>query len=305
MDSSNPKYLRILVIINGKKRLSVVNEQLLNTLSSDPNIQLETHHTTAPLNAINHVQLNLCDDDTVICVGGDGTCNEVLNGIMLSKRSNIKLAILPDGTGNDFVRVTTGINAEFVERVQKGLGELIDVGKVSGKEGLSRYFLNIAGFGLDGKVVEIMDRQRANGFGGAMSYSSAIIRGFFAYKKPNIQLTADEFEYNGKTLLVAFCNGSTYANGIKISPDSRVNDGKMEVCVFGDVSIWHYIKYLGKLKRGIKIDHPEVRYYSASKVLVKSQKSLPGQLDGEYHSFDGAEIEILGNKLTLINELVT
>lgn len=303
MDSSNPKYLRILVIINGKKRLSAVNEQILKTLSSDPNIQVDTHHTTAPLNAINHVQLNLCDDDTVICVGGDGTCNEVLNGIILSKRSNIKLAILPDGTGNDFVRVTKGINAEFVERVQKGLGELIDVGKVSGKEGVSRYFLNIAGFGLDGKVVEIMDRQRANGFGGAMSYSSAIIRGFFAYKKPNIELVADGFEYRGKTLLVAFCNGNTYANGIKISPDSKVNDGKMEVCVFGDVSIWHYIKYLGKLKRGIKIDHPEVHYYQGNRVSVFSEKALAGQLDGEYHSFDQAEVELLTNKINLINAL--
>lgn len=303
MNSSNPKFLRILVIINGKKKLSVVNRQILDVLDQTPEVQLDIHRTTAPLDAINHVQLNLRDDDTLICVGGDGTCNEVLNGLVLSRRKDVKLAILPDGTGNDFIRVTEPINESIIERIIKQDFDQIDIGKVSNKGGVNRYFLNIAGFGLDGKVVEIMDRQRANGFGGAMSYSSAIIRGFFAYKKPKIELVGDAFEYKGKTLLVAFCNGNTYANGIKISPDSRVNDGKMEVCVFGDVSIWHYLKYLGKLKRGVKIDHPEVHYFQGNNVSVVSEGPLAGQLDGEYHSFDQSEVELRINKINLINAL--
>jgi YegS/Rv2252/BmrU family lipid kinase len=249
------------------------------------------------------MQLNLQDDDVVVCVGGDGTCNEVLNGIVLSKKQNLRLAILPDGTGNDFVRNTEPISDDIVNRIVNGSGEVIDIGKVSSKNGTNRYFLNIAGFGLDGKVVEIMDRQRANGFGGGMSYSSAIIRGFFSFRKPNIQLISEEFKYDGKALLVAFCNGSTYGNGLVISPDSKVNDGKMEVCVFGNVTVWHYIKYLGKLKKGIKIDHPEVFYFSGNKVSVLSNSSLPGQLDGEYHAFDQTKTEIIQTRIKLINEL--
>lgn len=305
MNSSNPKFLRVLVIINGKKKLSTVNQQILKVLAESAEVQLDQHRTTAPLNAINHVQLNLRDNDTLICVGGDGTCNEVLNGLILSKRQNIKLAILPDGTGNDFIRVTEVVDDSIVDRILNGSGEYIDIGKVSNGGGMNRYFLNIAGFGLDGKVVEIMDRQRANGFGGGMSYSSAIIRAFFSFRKPEIELAADEFSYKGKALLVAFCNGSTYGNGLKIAPDAKVNDGRMEVCVFGNVTVWHYIKYLGRLKKGLKIDHPEVHYHHAKTVRVNSELSLSGQLDGEYHSFERAEVEILREKVHLINTLKT
>lgn len=295
--------MRILVIINGKKKLSAQNEQIIDRLRNHEKVTLSEHRTTAPLNAINHVQRNLMDGDTVVCVGGDGTCNEVVNGIILSQRSEIKLAILPDGTGNDFIRSTKIPGDDFANRIIESKGQLIDVGKVSNSGGLNRYFLNIAGFGLDGKVVEIMDRQRANGFGGGMSYSSAIIRGFFAFKKPEIELIADEFNYKGSSLLVAFCNGHTYGNGLKVCPDARVDDGQMEVCVFGDLTVWHYIKYLSKIKKGYKIDHPEVHYYSSNKVTVKHKGTLPGQLDGEFYSFEDSEIELFPSKLFLINEI--
>ncbi len=295
--------MHIQVIINGKKKLSTLNRQILHLLKCTERANLTTHHTTAPLDAINYVQLNLKDDDTVVCVGGDGTCNEVLNGIVLSKKQNISLVVLPDGTGNDFVRSTQPVTDKIVERILSGKGEMIDIGKVSSRRGTDRYFLNIAGFGLDGKVVEIMDRQRANGFGGGMSYSSAIIRGFFSFRKSNIKLLSDDFEYEGKALLVAFCNGSTYGNGLVISPDSKVNDAKMEVCVFVDLTVWHYIKYLGKIKKGIKIDHPEVFYFSGNEVSVNSDKALAGQLDGEYHAFDDAKAELVPTRIRLVNKL--
>lgn len=302
MNSSNPKFLRVLVIINGKKKLSAANQRTINSLEQESDIQLDIHRTTAPLDAINHVQLNLRDNDTLICVGGDGTCNEVMNGMILSKRENVKFAILPDGTGNDFIR-TTDPSANILERILRGTGQLIDIGKVSNRNGINRYFLNIAGFGLDGKVVEIMDRQRANGFGGGISYSSAIIRAFFSFKKPNVELVAEEFEHSGKVLLVAFCNGHTYGNGLKVCPDAKLDDNRMEVCVFGDVTVWHYIKYLGRLKKGLKIDHPEVHYYQTRSVSIQSQNDLAGQLDGEYHSFEGSSAEILSQKVFLINKL--
>lgn len=273
-------------------------------LESSEEAELTVHHTTAPLDAINYVQLNINDNYIVVCVGGDGTCNEVLNGIILSKKQNVGLVVLPDGTGNDFVRSTKPITDEIVGRILNNSGEMIDIGKVSSKQGANRYFLNIAGFGLDGKVVEIMDRQRANGFGGGMSYSSAIIRAFFSFRKSNIKLLSDDFEYQGKALLVAFCNGSTYGNGLVISPDSKVNDTKMEVCVFGDLTVWHYIKYLGKIKRGIKIDHPEVFYFSGNEVSVSSDKALAGQLDGEYHTFDDAKVELVPTRIRLINAII-
>lgn len=272
-------------------------------LESSEEAELTVHHTTAPLDAINYVQLNLKDNYTVVCVGGDGTCNEVLNGIILSKKQNIGLVVLPDGTGNDFVRSTKPVTDQIVSRILNNSGEMIDIGKVSSKQGTNRYFLNIAGFGLDGKVVEIMDRQRANGFGGGMSYSSAIIRAFFSFRKSNIKLSSDDFQHEGKALLVAFCNGSTYGNGLVISPDSKVNDGKMEVCVFGNVTVWHYIKYLGKIKKGIKIDHPEVFYFRGNEVSVLSNNSLAGQLDGEYHAFDQTNVELVPARIKLINEL--
>ena len=294
----------IQVIINGKKKLSTLNQRILHLLESSEKANITTHHTTAPLDAINYVQLNLKDDDIVICVGGDGTCNEVLNGVVLSKKQNISLVVLPDGTGNDFVRSTQPVTDRIVERILNGEGEMIDIGKVSSKKGTNRYFLNIAGFGLDGKVVEIMDRQRANGFGGGMSYSSAIIRAFFSFRKSNIKLSSKDFKYEGKALLVAFCNGSTYGNGLVISPDSKVNDAKMEVCVFGDLTVWHYIKYLGKIKKGIKIDHPEVFYFSGNEVSIKSDKALAGQLDGEYHAFDDAKAELVPARIRLVNEII-
>ena len=295
--------MHVIVIINGKKKLSTLNKRILHLLESSDDVLITTHRTRAPFDATNYIQENLKDDDTIVCVGGDGTCNEVINGLILSKKQNVRLAILPDGTGNDFVRNTMPISDEIIDRILKGHGELIDIGKVSSKHGTSRYFLNIAGFGLDGKVVEIMTRQRENGFGGGMSYSSAIIRGFFSFRKPTVGLISEDFEYQGKTLLVAFCNGNTYGNGLIISPDSKLNDNKMEVCVFGNLTIWHYIKYLGRIKKGLKIDHPEVFYYSGNKVTIRSDEELAGQLDGEFQAFHDAQVSILNKKIFLINAI--
>ena len=123
--------MHIQVIINGKKKLSTLNQRILHLLESSEKANITTHHTTAPLDAINYVQLNLKDDDIVICVGGDGTCNEVLNGVVLSKKQNISLVVLPDGTGNDFVRSTQPVTDRIVERILNGEGEMIDIGTVS------------------------------------------------------------------------------------------------------------------------------------------------------------------------------
>lgn len=294
--------IRVAFILNGSRKLTAKVQDLISLCEKESTFTVQMLFTSHVKEAV--LFAHRCSQeevDFVVAVGGDGTVNEVLNGIMSYSGKKPALAIVPNGTGNDFVK-GTGFqlnSSNFVEVLKSHSTQQIDIAqlKTSTK---TLYFINIADVGFGGKVVEILSRQRKL-FGGKFSYVLAILRAFFMYRKPLLEIQTSDFFTTGPVLMIAVCNGSIFGNGLTINPYAKINDGKLNITLLGKVTLFDYVKNLSKLKLGKQIIHPEVKYLETEKISIKVLDGMAvSEMDGEYLADADIEISILKNALQLI-----
>lgn len=211
----------------------------------------------------------------VVAVGGDGTVNEVVNGLAASGAT---LALIPTGSGNDLCRAL-GIGEDPLTAALtlcSGRHRLLDLGMVG-----NRYFLNICGIGFDAEVAHAVN----NGLrwlGGAPAYLAGIVRALLCFKPVPLHLTLDGVELQAKGLLVAVANGPYYGAGIKIAPKASLDDGFFEVCLIGELGKIELLRTLPLAFRGEHENHPCVQFFRAREVTVSCPtRSLYIQGDGE------------------------
>jgi YegS/Rv2252/BmrU family lipid kinase len=295
--------IKVGFIVNAKHRKNKRYLDVRNTLLTRPNIVSFEYITSYPKHATELIGLINEEIQIVIAVGGDGTINEIVNGLMIYNKQAVSFGIIPCGTGNDFARNLKPFSAiDLLNTIENKKTTLIDVGCIQYSNNKS-YFLNIADIGFGPEVISIMNRQRSNGLSGKFSYALAILRAFFSYKKKMLSLSSDEFSYNGKMLMVAFCNGSTFAHGLCIHPNCKIDSGTFGVTIIGDVSLMEYIKNLSKLKKGKMIEHKEVHYYSSNSIKISSIENLKIEADGELFPINAIEINVIKQSLKFINSL--
>lgn len=236
--------------------------------------------------------------DYLIAIGGDGTLHEVINGVMQSNLpANLypAIGVLPFGSANDFARnanISSSVE-ELIERIQTNTTRKIDLGKIIlHQTAETRYFINIAGVGLGAEVVQSLE-QTSSILGPGYNYFKHIIKGFLSYEKKEVSCKGTTWHWKGKLLQMAVANGRSFGNGIRIAPDARISDGRLQVSIFGDLSIWDYLKNLRNLKIGVKIRHPEVSYHPSREVLVESREACSIEADGEYVGLVPATISVL------------
>ncbi|AZR74287.1 hypothetical protein BBF96_13275 [Anoxybacter fermentans] len=216
--------------------------------------------------------------DVLVAVGGDGTVNEVVRGIIeAGAKGDVKLGIVPAGTGNDLVR-TLDIPFNIKEAVhvlKNGHVKNIDLGKVNGD-----YFLNVVGIGFDAAVAEEINNN-IRWLKGTAAYLYGIFKMIFQYKSPEMVIKIDDRELEGRFFLVAIANAKYYGGGMMIAPDADPADGLFDICVIKDVSQMEVLKVLPALFKGNHVKHPAVKVYRGRKVFVKSKKRVLVQADGE------------------------
>ena len=241
------------------------------------------------------------NSNIVIAVGGDGTCNEVINGLMITPNPEVVFGVIPNGTGNDFVRNFPSFDPyTFVTAIVENSIKSIDIGKINFDKG-SRYFLNVADIGFGASVIETMNRQRSNGIGGKISYNLAIIRTFFTYRKPVITVENEAIDFEGKSMMVIFSNGTTFGHGLQIYPEAKLDSGKLGLAIIGDVSLLEYAKNIGNLKEGKKIVHPEVKYHEFEKIHVTTKdKNLYVETDGEIAGRSSITVEVVPGAIQIV-----
>jgi len=236
--------------------------------------------------------------DYMIAVGGDGTLHEVINGLL---QSNIPaneypaIGLLPHGSANDFARTARISNSieELIKLIQSNTTQKIDLGKIILQQTQeTRYFINIAGVGLGPEVVQNLE-QSSSVLGPGFNYFKHIIKGLLSYVKKEVSCTSSTWQWKGKLLQMAVANGRYYGNAICTAPDAKLTDGQFQVVIFGDLSIWDYLKNLGNLKKGVKINLPQVSYHDANEVLLESNDSCGIEADGEYVGLAPATISVL------------
>lgn len=244
-----------------------------------------------------------CNVDLILAVGGDGTFNEVINGIILSGKTDIVLGLIPNGTGNDFCRAQgLTFNKSKIITAIKNLNYVsYDLGRVSQNNKI-RYFLNVMDIGFGGLATHILNNQRKIGLRGGILYSLAILRTFFAFKKPQAILYLDQKEiYYGDMMMTAVCNSSTFGNGLVISPLANAFDGKLGVTVLGNISLMTYLKNLRKLKKGVKIEHESIYYTEGRSLSIQIKKGIaPIELDGEVFGGGDCLIDVVPKALKIL-----
>lgn len=245
--------------------------------------------TEAPLHAVELAERAARDGaDVVIAVGGDGTLNEVVGGLVASGRTaETALCMMVSGTGGDFRRVT-GFPRE-PERIVAFLGEaerrpmdwgLLEFVDPNGRES-RRPFVNIASLGISG-VVDKFVNSTSKAFGGRASFLAGSIRGMLAYRNVPMRVTVDGQPFHeGPTNLVAIANGQYFGGGMRVAPDSRFDDGVFDVVVFEDLTKMEFLGLSSVIYAGRHLGRPKVRVTRGAMVEVEAVGDALIDLDGE------------------------
>jgi len=224
---------------------------------------------------------NAGNHDRVIAVGGDGTVQEIVNGLLASS-SRRTLGLVPIGTGNDLARslgLPPQLDAAW-EVAATGEARPIDVARATNGAGRVRWFASAGGIGFDAQVAAAMAQRKgwqASRAGDLLTTLAELRR----FSNCHVQVTIDEVTFEGPVLFIAAANGAYYGGGMRIAPDAQVDDGRLDICVVGDISRLTAVRQLRNLYRGSHVHHPAVSMHDGVRLRIEGAAETRIHLDGE------------------------
>jgi len=221
--------------------------------------------------------------ELIVSVGGDGTVNEIVNGIMKSKNDPL-LGIIPLGWANDFIK-STNIPPNIIEACKiliKGKTKNIDVGVINDQI----YFANICGVGFDAEVAQLANQMKSKHPN--LRILSAFVYVFATVKKllspfsyHDVKIKFDGQEIHSNILCIAISNGKFYGGRFKITPEAILDDGLLEVCVIEEMGRFKYLSSIPKVFKGTHTSIKGIYFYRAKEVLIQSSEPVLAQVSGE------------------------
>ena len=266
--------------------------------------------TSGPGDATHITRAHLLDGaDVIVCVGGDGTLNEVVNGFMDEQgpiRSEAILGFIPNGTGCDFARTASIPRRieESIDTIKDGHVRLIDIGRLryldQNNVSCIRYFHNIASFGLGGEVAARVNRT-TKAFGPFISFIWATLVTLFLYGKKNIRLKIDDrYDQEVEIWNIAVANGQYHGGGMWVAPRAVNNDGLFHITVIGNLSLAKVFWHLPKLYNGKIHKIKEVSFLTGKKIEAFSSQPVLIEVDGEQPGRLPASIDMVPSALQVI-----
>ena len=236
----------------------------------------------------------------LVVVGGDGSVNEVVNGI--ADMEDVALAVLPRGTGRDFAR-TLGIPRDLDAAVEIALaGDVreIDLGLVTfrtwaGAEGRA-HFANVASAGISGAIAKRAN-ETSKALGGKVSYYWATLAIFAGWQTGEMRVSVDDEIRGGRMIDAMVANGRYLGGGMMMCPEAEPDDGLFDVLLLGDVTKRDLLFTLPKTYRGKHLPHPRLELLRGRVVTVDADEPLPLELDGEQPGTTPAKFEIVPRAL--------
>lgn len=273
------KNIQNIFIINGQISRNKIRAfgNFLSTISEEEKLKNLVLYTVGRNDAkrLAKEYSNIYKNAIIYSVGGDGTLNEVINGI----NPNCKLAIIPLGTGNDFYRVY-----KEIEGTQK-----IDLGIVNNKK-----FINIASIGVDAEVANKANYYKCKGKFKNFEYYAGIIDSLI--KNPNYNTSL------GNITLLAVCNGKYYGNNVPINPNYNLSDGEFEVYKASKLKRLEFLKLFLKIYQGNHFDNDLVDFFKTDNLQVISDKSIVCNVDGEIIYSNEFNFNVIKDGITLTND---
>ena len=243
---------------------------------------------------------------TLLIVGGDGTLNEAVNGLIQDDKplGEITIGILPVGTGSDFaraLRLPRDPPAAAIHLMRRAQPQPLDVGRVDcvrGGRPATRYFANIAGLGFDGEVADRVNR--AGKSGGSLAYQTMLLRGLVTYQNKHVRLGVDGAMREGVMNSVIVANARYFGGGMFVAPNAHWDDGLFDVILLGDFTKPEVVMNLPRLYRGTHLTHRKVTELRAREVRVEAQERMFLQAEGELVGEAPATFTILPKALKVL-----
>jgi diacylglycerol kinase (ATP) len=233
----------------------------------------------------------------IIPAGGDGTFNEVVNGIA---GSEIPMAILPLGTTNVLAReldIPENVEAAM-EKALRRKPTRISLGKVTltnTAHNLSRYFILMAGIGFDALAVQ-GTRETLKKFSGQGAYIFSGMKTLLKFNPSLITFTVDGKNYQGYSGIIG--NAAKYGGAFSVTPDAHLSDPALYVCIFKGRKRIDLVRYVFGILTGIHLKYRDIEYLKAEHVAITGAAHI--QIDGDYFGMTPARVEIVPNALNLI-----
>ena len=313
MTEENNKWL---VVVNPKASVGKSEKDwpLIKQTLINEGIEFDDVLTEYPRHAIEIVRNAIVEKGyrKFISVGGDGTNNEVINGIFTQEAvptTEITMATMPIGTGNDWRR-TFDIPLEYdkVAKIIKAEHTYAhDIGKLTYYDDGNtriRFFLNAAGTGLDEMVCHSTNLMKQQGKGGTIRYLISLVKCMLTYKVTHIQLTTDdELVFDDAILNLSIGNGRFNGGGMMTMPNAIPNDGLLDVTVIKKVSIFKFAANVKNIYDGSfinKID--EVKTYRGKNIHIVSipPHSLKVETEGENLNNSPFDFEVLPKAVNMV-----
>lgn len=299
----------IVVILNGiSLRKKHFYKTFLPALSRVANVQVKE---TLTKNDAVLLASKAADQyvDAVIAAGGDGTLNQVVNGVLMGRETASKLPVIgliPLGSGNDFARsalVRTDVS-QITSLIENFQPRKIDVGQIDFtnlQTDISelRYFVNMADIGMGPVVVDKVLRS-GRPFGHAVAYYKSILSTFMQYKPMQVQVTSTDWTWEGKLRTLGVGNGKCYGHGMAITPDAVLDDRIFNIFICGNVSVFDFVRHSGRLKKGKHIQLPEIHYKTTTEISFTSEKECLIEGDGEMLGKLPAKVKLFGRQLEFL-----
>lgn len=296
--------MKIVVILNGvSKKKKKFYHFILPVLTQS--FSVEVFETTFANHAHQlAAEAVLKKVDVIISAGGDGTLNQVLNGMMsVAHENNLPvLGLIPLGSGNDFAN-SANLRAnpiDLLDLLKKNQPKPTDIGKVicrnSSNEVITHYFINVCSLGMGPATVQRMGKS-PKWLSADFKYLLSIVQTFFTHKPEEVELQTPSWSWKGKARVVAIANGQSFGNKIYIAPDSKLDDGVFSTFISGNVPLLKFLLYLQQLKNKKRITDAQISYSNTANVEITSSNKLMLETEGELIGFLPASIEMLPRQI--------
>ncbi len=243
--------------------------------------------------------------ELVVVIGGDGTLNEVVRGLMQLKDDGKpvpELAVIPRGTGRDFVRtfrIPTKLD-EAIAVARDGESRTVDAGRVeyrtwSGETGVS-FFANVASAGMSGAIAQRAD-STTKALGGKIAFFAATMAVFWRWQPTEMTITVDDEERVAMMHDVLVANCRYLGGGMKMCPEALPDDGLFDVLTIGNLTKTDLALTLPRAYRGSHLPHPKAELLRGSLVTIDAETEVPIELDGEQPGTTPVRFEVVPGAL--------
>ena len=299
---------KVTAIICGKnKRAAAMREEIeLNLLPHFQLVSYITEPNTATQIAREEAQKGT---DVILAVGGDGTINEVVNGLV-TENSDISqipaLAVIPFGTGNDLSRtINAGFNYKcLVEKINHNDYIIADVASATflnhSGEQTSRYFINTCDIGLGPSVISKANRF-AKRFPGTIAYIMSAVATMFAPPKIKVRLTTDDYTVDGPMSVMCVANGKYFGGGFGISPYSEINDELLDIVFIKKLSFPKFMAQINKVRQCKFVFADKIFYRKTTFCRIESldKGEIDIELDGELVGTTPLDVKIFSSSIKI------